>query len=46
MWSKVRQKFWRCKEIAIHYSTFSEKGDQLQNRDIIFFSRIFGPVFS
>ena len=28
------------------YSTFSEKGDQLQNRDIIFFFGIFGPVFS
>ena len=28
------------------YSTFSEKGDQLQNCDVIFFSQIFGPVCS
>ena len=32
--------------MEIPRSTFSEKGDQLQNRDIIFFSQIFGPVFS
>ena len=39
----IYQHFQDCKKI---HSTFSEKGDQLQNRDIIFFSRIFGPVFS
>ena len=33
-------------DFNLSISSFSERGDQLQNRDVIFFSRIFGPVFS
>ena len=34
-----------CDVVSLN-SPFSEKGGQLENRDVIFFSQIFGPVFS